>query len=470
MKYIAMPSKMTFVYAILALSFSFFDCKKGDDPVPPTKPPVQQPVDPPVYAAPYQGIPDTKDVVMYEVNLRGFSAEGNFKGVQNRLDQIKDLGVNVIWLMPINPVGQLKSAGGLGSPYAVKNYKEVNPEFGTLEDFRTLVKEAHNRNMAVVIDWVANHTAWDNPWIANKNWYKQDASGNIIPPPNTNWTDVAALDYNNQDMRKEMIRSMKYWVLATNIDGFRCDAADLMPYDFWKQAIDTLKKFDNRKLVLLAEGSRANHFNAGFQLNYGWDYYKTLKDVFKGTQADATLFTTNAQELTNIPEGFTKLRFTTNHDETAWDDTPMGLFSGKKGSMAAFVLASYMGGSTLLYNGQEVGSTKKLSFFEHDPIDWTTNPDMVVEYKKLIAFKNGSDAVKRGSIETIADPSIVVFKRIYNGKEVLVIVNANNSAVTYNVPTSVSSASWSNVMKNEDMALGATLTLQPYDYYILSKK
>ncbi|POY36083.1 alpha-amylase [Solitalea longa] len=469
MKYITIPSKMTLVYALLALSFSFFDCKKGDDPAPIKPPPVQQ-VDPPAYAAPYQGVPDTKDVVMYEVNIRAFSSEGNLKGVQKRLDNIKALGVNVIWLMPINPVGQLKSAGGLGSPYAVKNYKEVNPEFGNLEDLRTLVKEAHNRGMSLIIDWVANHTAWDNPWIANKSWYKQDASGNIIIPPNTNWNDVAALDYNNQDMRKEMIRSMKYWVLAANIDGFRCDAADLMPYDFWKQAIDTLKKFDDRKLVLLAEGSRANHFNAGFQLNYGWDYYKTLKDVFKGTQADGNLFTTSAQEFLNIPQGSTKLRFTTNHDETAWDDTPVGLFSGKRGSMAAFALTSYMGGSTLLYNGQEVGSTKKLSFFERDPINWSENPDMVTEYQKLIAFKKSSEAVINGTIQTFADPSIIVFKRAYNGKEVLVIVNTNNSAINYNVAAALQNTTWTNAMSNSDVTLGTSLSLQPYDYYILNKK
>lgn len=459
---------MNFVYALLALSFSFMDCKKGDAPTP--IPPVVKPVDPPSYAAPFTNVPETKDVVMYEINLRGFSKEGNFKGVQNRLDSIKALGVNVIWLMPINPVGQIRSAGGLGSPYAVKNYKEVNSEFGTLEDFRTLVKEAHNRDMAVVIDWVANHTAWDNPWISNKAWYKQDASGNIIIPPNTNWNDVAALDYNNQDMRKEMIRSMKYWVLAANIDGFRCDAADFIPYDFWKQAIDTLKTFKDRKLVLLAEGSRANHFNAGFQLNYGWDYYKTLKEVFKRAQPDAALFTTNSQEMTNIPNGSTKLRFTTNHDETAWDDTPVGLFSGKRGSMAAFVLASYMGGSTLLYNGQEVGSTKKLTFFDRDPIDWTENPDMVAEYKKLIAFKSSSEAVKAGQTERVNTSDLAVFKRVFNGQEVLVIVNTNNSESTLATPAELVNTSWKDVMGNKDFTLQAALKLQPYQYYILNKK
>ncbi|MNE25398.1 Cyclomaltodextrinase [compost metagenome] len=324
--------------------------------------------------------------------------------------------------------------------------------------------------MAVVIDWVANHTSWDNPWISNKAWYKQDASGNIIIPPNTNWNDVAALDYNNQDMRKEMIRSMKYWVLAANIDGFRCDAADFIPYDFWKQAIDTLKTFKDRKLVLLAEGSRANHFNAGFQLNYGWDYYKTLKEVFKGTQPDAALFTTSSQEMTNIPTGSTKLRFTTNHDETAWDDTPVGLFSGKRGSMAAFVLASYMGGSTLLYNGQEVGSTKKLTFFDRDPIDWTENPDMVAEYKKLIAFKRSSEAVKAGQTERVNTADLAVFKRVSNGQEVLVIVNTNNSESTLTTPAELVNTLWKDVMGNKDFTLQSSLKLQPYQYYILNKK
>jgi len=164
--------------------------------------------------------------------------------------------------MPVHPIGIIKT---VNSPYCIKNYKEVNPEYGTLDDLRTLIREAHKRNMAVILDWAANHTSWDNPWIEHKSWYTQDGSGNIIHPAGTNWQDVADLNFNNSEMRLEMIRSMKYWVLTANVDGFRCDAADYVPFSFWKQAI----KIPNRKLIMLAEGACADHFTAGFQLNFG---------------------------------------------------------------------------------------------------------------------------------------------------------------------------------------------------------
>ena len=207
----------------------------------------------PQYETPFAEVPEISDVVMYEINERAFSTTGTFAGILPRLDSIKALSVNVIWLMPIHPIGVLNT---VNSPYCVKNYLKVNPDYGTLEDLRTLVREAHKRKMAVILDWAANHTSWDNPWIENKAWYTQDGNGNIIHPAGTNWQDVADLNYNNADMRLAMIKAMKYWVLAANIDGYRCDAADYVPYDFWKQAIDTLINVPNRKLIMLAEGAR----------------------------------------------------------------------------------------------------------------------------------------------------------------------------------------------------------------------
>ncbi|MBS1563463.1 MAG: alpha-amylase, partial [Bacteroidetes bacterium] len=212
---------------------------------------------------------------MYQVNIRAFSSSGDFKGVQQRLDSIGALGVNTLYLLPVYPVGQVKT---VNSPYCVKDYLSVNSEFGSLDDLRTLVAEAHKRHMAVLFDWVANHTSWDNAWIANKSWYQQDAGGNIISPLNTGWNDVAALNYNNQDMRKAMIKAMKYWVFTANIDGFRCDAADFVPADFWKQALDSLKAISSHKLLLYAEGTAKQEFTAGFQLQYGMGFYYTLKD------------------------------------------------------------------------------------------------------------------------------------------------------------------------------------------------
>jgi len=191
-----------------------------------------------------------EDIIMYEVNIRAFSNRGDFQGVIDRLDSIKSLSVNTLWLMPIYPIGKIKT---VNSPYCINEYTQVNSEFGTINDFNLLVEKAHKREMQVIIDWVANHTSWDHSWIQNKGWYTQNVNGNIIHPEGTNWQDVADLNFDNTEMRNEMIRAMKYWVLETNIDGFRCDAADFVPYDFWKQALDTLSSIKGKELILLAE-------------------------------------------------------------------------------------------------------------------------------------------------------------------------------------------------------------------------
>jgi len=349
-------------------------------------------------------IPLTENIIMYEVNLRAFSSEGNLQGVIQRLDQIKSLGVNVIWLMPIHPIGEINSAN---SPYSVKEYLEVNPEFGSLNDVKTLVNEAHKKGMAVIFDWVANHTAWDNPWISNKDWYTQDGNGNIISPPGTNWQDVADLNYENQEMRLKMINAMEYWIETADIDGFRCDAADKVPFDFWKQAIDSLNNFTEKDLVLLAEGARKDHFTAGFNLNFSWDFYNQLKAVFNKTTSAGTLFSVHQSNYNDIPSGKHQLRFTTNHDESAWDATPMVLFKGKNGALAASAITIFLGGVPLIYNGQEVGVTENIPFFSNSPIDWLLNPDMLEDYRKMLNFYLSSENVKKGELKSYNHSSVV---------------------------------------------------------------
>jgi glycosidase len=427
--------------------------------------------DPVAFGVPFTGVPVTKDVAMYEVNMRAFSAEGNFKGVQARLDSIKALGITVLWLMPIHPIGVLKNAGGLGSPYSVKDYKAVNSEFGTIEDLQNLVIEAHKRNMAVIIDWVGNHTSWDNAWVTvHPDWYSKDASGNIIIPAGTNWADVADLNYSNADMRKAMIKAMKYWILKANIDGFRCDYADGVPVDFWKQASDSLKTLPNRKYVMLAEGSLGEQISAGFAMNYSWDFYTQIKDVYKKNLAASLLFNVHNYEYSNLPSGGVKLRYTTNHDQSAWEDSPITLLNGKAGSMSAFVLATYIGGVPLLYNGQEVGRADKTPFFTKSPINWNSNPDIFTEYKRLMTFRQSSDAVKEGSLSVINDDvNVVVFKRIFQNEEVLVLVNTQNSVSTYNTATALKNTIWKNALDNTSLTLSATVSLQPYQYLILKK-
>ena len=234
---------------------------------------------------PVRQLPKLSEMVVYEVNPLVFGPDGTFSNTTERLSDIKDLGVNVLWLMPIFPEGQLN---GVGSPYAVQNYTEVAPSLGNITDLKQLVKEAHKLEMAVIIDWVANHTAWDNPWIENDSWYTKDSQGNIINPPGTNWQDVAELNYNNEEMRNEMIKSMKFWVETCNIDGFRCDAVDFVPFDFWKQAIDSLQAMEGRSLIFLAESGKKESLTAGFQFNYSWDFQSKLVSIFKKIKPQPT--------------------------------------------------------------------------------------------------------------------------------------------------------------------------------------
>lgn len=449
----------------LASLFLFFGCKSEENPVIPvnTGGEVTQ------YGVPFADVPETKGVIMYEINLRAFNSQGNLAGIEIRLDSIKALGVNVIWLMPIHPVGKLKSVGQLGSPYSVQDYNAVNPEFGTLDDLRRLVEKAHQKGIAVILDWVANHTAWDNPWIANKSWYTQDGSGNIIIPAGTNWQDVADLNYNSQEMRATMIKAMKYWVLAANIDGFRCDAADMIPLDFWKQAIDSLKTIPNRKLILLAEGARLDHYTAGFQLTYGWDYYNKIKSVFQTGETASNIRFANATEYNFLPAGSHRLRFTSNHDECAWFDTPLGNFKGKAGSMAAFVLTVFNGGVPLIYNGQEVGCSVKLPFFSKSPIDWTTNPDMMIEYKNILSFRRENATVKEPVTAVDAHADVVLFSKKLGSEEVLVIVNVRNTTVNYQIPMTWANSIWRNALGSNLVTLGTSINLEPYKYYVLIK-
>lgn len=455
--------KENILWLMLLFAMPIYGCKKPGNESPSTTPKNQ---DPEQYDVPFNKVPNTSDIIMYEVNLKAFSNEGNLKGVQNKLDHIKDLGVNVIWLMPIYPIGTVKS---VGSPYAIKDYKGVNTEFGNLEDLRILVKEAHKRDMTVILDWVANHTAWDHPWIQNKAWYKQNSAGEIISPDS--WTDVAKLNYDSQNMRKEMINAMKYWVLAANVDGYRCDHTDGVPADFWKQAIDELNKIPNRKLIMFAEGVRNDLFSSGFQMNFGWNFYSKLKDIYNKNQAASTLAAANTTDYQNITGDNQVLRFTSNHDDNAWDNTPITIFNGKQGAMTAFLLTSYMGGVPMIYNGQEVASPLKLSFFFKTPIDWSINPEVTQEYKKIIALRKSSVAIKRGTINHFQNNSdVVAFKKTSGNEEIVVLANVRDQSINYNVDASLKTKQWKNAFTDADISVANAINLPPYSYIVLKNK
>ncbi|HWK03203.1 MAG TPA: alpha-amylase family glycosyl hydrolase [Puia sp.] len=456
--------------SLLAFYFLLLSCSKsGSSPTPPpvTPPPVTADSTTIQYGTPYTQVPAARDVAMYQVNLRAFSTQGNFAGVQARLDSIRALGINVLYLMPVYPVGVLKS---VNSPYCVKDYMGVNTEFGSLSDLRTLVSEAHKRNMAVLFDWVADHSSWDNSWISNKTWYKQDGAGNIISPPNTGWNDVAALNFTNTDMRKAMIKAMKYWVYQANIDGYRCDAADFVPFDFWQQAIDSLRAITTHTLLLFAEGTRTDHFTAGFQLEYGMGfYYNMVNNVFAKQGSVLSIDSVNTVEYTNATSDDRVVRYISNHDVDNSDGTPLDLLGGKNGSLSAFVVAATMKGVPMIYNGQEVACPVKLNFFNNStPIDWTINPDITAIYKKIMSFRNGSDAIKQGDPVSYSSMDVCVFTKSYNGTKVLVIVNLRNAALSYTTPSDLAGSSWKDVFDGSAFTATPAISLQPYEYRILS--
>lgn len=420
------------------------------------------------YGTPFEFVPDRQDATIYQVNIRAFSSESNFQGVIARLDSIKALGVNVIYLMPIYPVGKVN---GINSPYCIENYKAINSEFGTLDDLRTLVDGAHNRNMSVIIDWVANHTSWDHEWISShKDWYLQDGIGNIVSPPGTGWNDVAQLNFKNAAMRLEMIKSMKYWVYNANVDGFRCDFADGPPVDFWSQAIDTLRKINTHKLLLLAEGNRSNHFTAGFDFTFGFSFYDQLKSIYSKNQSVTNVDVLNSSEYVNATGGQQVVRYLTNHDVNGSDGTPLDLFGGINGSMAGFVIVALMKSVPMIYTGQEVGTSYRLTFpFTSADVNWTLNPGITSEYKKIIAFRNKNNAIRRGALISYSNTDVCAFTKELGAEKVFVAVNLRNETINYTLPAAIVNSTFKNAMNGILVTTTTQLNLPPYSYVVYEK-
>ena len=388
--------------------------------------PVAQGQDPPALAA------DTSWVrrsAIYEVFIRSFSQTGDLRGVLRGLDRIQTAGANVVWLMPVHPVGELNRKPPLGSPYSVRDYRAINPAFGTAADFRALVRGVHARGMKIIIDWVPNHTAWDHVWVReHPDFYARNERGELTVPRNergepTDWTDVAQLDYKNPALRREMIAAMRYWLEEFGIDGFRMDVAGFVPDDFWAEATRELRASVPRPILLLAEwGDRRMH-RLGFDLSYAWDAYATLKEVWRG--APARVFVERAvADADSMPQGGMRLRFTTNHDETGWDNPPTIIFGRRFGARAAFVAATLLPGRPLLYNGQDVESPQKLRLFYRDTVRWgqPNAADARAFYRRVLTLTRTDSAFVSGTfrdIETTAEEHVIAYER----GDALVLVN-----------------------------------------------
>ena len=322
--------------------------------------------------------PDTSWVArsaLYEVFVQDFSPEGTIRGVTDGLDRIQASGANVVWVMPIHPIGVSDRKGTLGSPYAARDYRAVNPAYGTAADFRALVQAAHAKGMKVILDWVPDHTSTDHAWVKqHPEYYIRDAQGKPRPPRGpdgklTDWTDVAQLDFANPQVRREMIATMRWWLTEFGIDGYRVDVAGYIPADFWREAVPAIRAAVPRRILLLAEWDDPELHRIGYDLTYGWESYERAKAIWRGGSAADFV----AQEMADrklMGNAAGRMRFTTNHDETAWDDTPLAIFGGPSPARAAYVAVALLPGRPLLYNGQEIESPQKLALFERGPIAW----------------------------------------------------------------------------------------------------
>ncbi len=411
-----------------------------------------------------------KDAVIYEVYVRSFSPEGTFKGVEQRLPELKRLGVTVLWLMPIHPIGELNRKGTLGSPYAVRDYYAVNPEFGTLEDFRSLVRAVHAAGMHIIIDLVANHTSWDSVLLMeHPEWFTHNAEGAIIAP-NADWTDVADLDYDQHELRKYMIHMMKYWVADEHIDGYRCDVAELVPTDFWetaRQELDAIKP-----VMMLSEGTLPEHHVKAFDLTYSWNVYDVLDKVINDTSSASVFDAILRTESYQFPRGSLRLRFNTNHDKNAFDAPAVEKF-GRGGAMATAVLVFTMPGVPLIYNGEEVGNPKRLSLFEKVPIDWSQDGGFRELYEGLTTLRSSHPALRNGtyeSLETGGQKKVYAFIRSNSSERLLVTVNFSKSPVTATLKGEAGAGkAWMRVFGNGTEAFrgtGDVVTLPGFGYAV----
>jgi glycosidase len=422
--------------------------------------------DPEQYGTPFTGVPDAQDAVIYQVNMRCFSSTRNFQGVIDRLDNIKALGVNVIYLMPFYTVGTLKA---FNSPYCIKDLYSVATEFGTLADLRNLVDEAHAKEMAVMIDWVSNQTSWDHPWITDhKDWYLQDGDGNIIQL--NNYSDVAALNFSNTSMRTEMINAMRYWVFTANIDGFRCDFADNPPIDYWQEAIASLRGIASHKLLLLAEGRRSANYTAGFDLNFGFHfYYNSILPVYKNNSTVMLINNSNTQEYIDASDTQQVARYLTNHDIYGSDGSPYTIFNGKNGTLAAFVITALMKSVPFIYNGMEVGNTVAMPFpFTSSVINWTEDESITPEMTRIIAIRNSNVAIRRGSLTSYANSDVCAFNKVSGTEAAFVLSNLRNAEKTFTLPSGIANSSMYDELTNSIVNLGTTISLAPYEYKVFT--
>lgn len=366
----------------------------------------------------------TYDAVIYEMNIRQYTPEGTFAAAQAELPRLKELGVDVLWLMPIYPIGVKERKGTLGSYYAISDYCAVNPEFGNMDDFGNFLKAAHKDGFKVILDWVANHTSPDAKWIDEcpADWYERDSLGNTVVE--YDWTDIAALNYDNKDVWKAQDKAMRFW-LDKGVDGFRCDMACEVPVEFWRETIAGLRA-DYPGIYMLAEGEDPGLHEDAFDASYAWVLHHLLNDIAQGKKGAEELAEYVAMDAEKNPSEAFRLMFTSNHDENSWAGTEFERMGNAAKAMAVLTF-TLPNGQPLIYTGQEMGWNKRFEFFEKDPIPAWENNGYTDFYKWLVKLRHDNPALaageKGGKFEVIStENDMFVFSRTLPGNKVTISV------------------------------------------------
>ncbi|WP_026754918.1 alpha-amylase family glycosyl hydrolase [Sediminibacter sp. Hel_I_10] len=416
----------------------------------------------------------SKNAAIYQLNTRQFSEEGTFKAAQSQLPRLKDLGIDIIWLMPIHAIGAKNRKGSLGSPYSVKDYYSVNPEFGTLQDLKNFVKAAHDQGMYVILDWVANHTAWDNILVEqNPDWYAKDYKGDFRPTPWWDWSDIIDLDYSKPELRKYMTEALKYWVVETDIDGYRCDVAGFVPIDFWnnvRQELDAIKP-----VFMLAEWESRDLHAQAFDMTYAWSWNETMHKICKGEKDVNGLYVYYSWNESAFPKNSMRMTFVSNHDMNSWEGTMYEQFGD--GLEAAIVLSVVGDGMPLIYNGQEAGNNKRLEFFEKDLIQWKTDTIGVL-YQNLFALMKSNTALWHGKwgatmikVPNSDESEVLSFVRQNEKDKIFAVFNFSEKTKTVTFKETLYHGNYRDLRADSITAFDANsqIELKPWSYRVFIK-
>ena len=418
----------------------------------------------------------SRNAAIYKVNTRQFSREGTFRAIEAQLPRLKQLGADILWIMPIHKIGAKNRKGSLGSPYAVQDYYSVNPEFGTLRDFKHLVSAAHRLGLRLILDWVANHTAWDNVLAAGRpEWYARNWKGEFTPTPWWDWDDIINLDYSKRGLRKYMTDAMKYWVKNIGVDGFRCDVAGFVPLDFWNHVRRELDRI--KPVFMLAEWeSRDLHVKA-FDSTYAWTWYDAVHEIAAGKSTDLTaLFEYYSWTEAAFPPDSMRTTFVSNHDKNAWEGTEFEQFGPSL--KPAMVLSCVGEGIPLIYNGQEAGNKRRLKFFEKDPIEWNLGHPNGELYRKLIALKKRNTALWNGHwgatmirVANSEPAKLFSFVRRNHRDKVFAVINFSKQSHTVTFQDTLHHGTYTDYFEGGRLTIDASsrIRIKPWSYHIFVK-